>query len=418
MLRQTHCMICGSKRLTKFLDMGPQPNGNLFPDEGNKKREVKYPLSMSVCEECWLVQLDDFPPPEVVFPNHPYVTGLNQPIVQHFQKAAKHIVQKLQLEPNSLVVDIGANDGTLLNCFREAGLRTLGVDPGQRTGKLARARGITVCETFWNQATGKSLRQLNLQPSVVTATAVFYHNPDLHGFVRGLTEVMNDQTVFVTQCVYLKDVIEKLEFDHFYHEHTCVYALKPLRRLLEEHGLRMLDVEFWDVHGGSFILYVARDTSPLPTSRNVERAIEEEERAGLFKLATYREFAQQVKRNCDTLNGLLKQLRKDGKTVYALGAPVKGSTLMNYSKIGPDLVQAVVEVNQFKIGRLTPGTHIPIIGEDQVRKQPDYYLVLAWNFLEFFVKKHEAFLRAGGKFIVPHPRVEIVDLDGAREWKP
>lgn len=409
-------MICGSSRLERFLDLGLQPNGNAFPEERDKAREPKYPLSMSVCLDSWLVQLDDYPPPEVVFTNHPYVTGLNAPIVQHFQKLSRHIVEKFQISPQSLVIDIGANDGTLLNAFRELGMRTLGVDPGQRTGKLARAKGITICETFWNQAAGRALRTLNLVPSVITATAVFYHIPDLHEFVRGLAEVMNDGTIFVTQCVYLKRVIEELQFDHFYHEHTCVYSLRPLQELFARHQMRMLDVEFYDVHGGSFVLYVAKETSPLPTSQSIAAAIELEERAGLFRLETYQEFARKVKDNCGRLVALLKELKRQNKTVYGLGAPVKGSTLLNYCQIGPELVAKAVEVNQFKIGRLTPGTHIPIISEEEAQPPPDYYLVLAWNFLDYFVQKHEKYLQAGGRFIVPNPRVGIVDAKGFREW--
>jgi len=417
-MKQTKCMVCGSERLSNFLDLGLQPNGNSFPDEVSKTKEIKYPLSMSVCESCWLVQLDDYPPPEVVFTDHPYVTGLNAPIVQHFQNLSKHVVKKFQIPPQSLVVDIGANDGTLLSAFRELGMRTLGVDPGQRTGKLARANGITVCESFWNQATGRALRTLNLEPSVVTATAVFYHTPDLHEFVSGLAEVINDHTVFVTQCVYIKKVLEELQFDHFYHEHTCIYSIRPLQELFAQHRMRLLDVEFWDVHGGSFILYVAKDSSPLPTSQSIAVAIDAEERAGLFRLETYLDFARNVNHNCERLMTLLRVLKEEKKTVYALGAPVKGSTLMNYCGIGPDLVSMAVEVNQFKIGRLTPGNHIPIVGEERVKKQPDYYLVLAWNFLEYFIRKHEKFLQAGGKFIVPHPRVGIVDMAGLKEWQP
>ena len=415
-IKQNKCMISGSERLEQFLDLGVQPNGNNFPDEKTKNREITYPMSMSVCLDSWLVQIDDYPPPEVVFCDHPYVTGVNVPVVQHFKQLSKHIIKKFELPPQSLIIDIGANDGSFLDCFRQNGMRTLGVDPGQRTGKLAKARGINVCETFWNRATGQSLHSLNLAPRVITATAVFYHVPDLHEFVAGLVEVMSDQTIFVAQCVYLKSVIEELQFDHFYHEHTCIYSLKPLQQLFAQHEMRILDVEFYDIHGGSFVIYVAKETSPLPTSQRVAAAIAEEENAGLFKIETYREFAAKVKTNCGNLVKLLEELRRDQKSVYALGAPLKGSTLLNYCKIGPELVQKAVEVNQFKIGRLTPGTHIPIIAENQVAAQPDYYLVLAWNFLEHFVQTHQKYLQSGGRFIVPNPKVGIVDLNGFQPW--
>lgn len=409
-------MICQSDRLHIFLDLGLQPNGNLFPDEKSKADEVVHPFSMSVCEECWLVQLDDYPPPELLFRDHPYVTGLNVPIVKHFEKLSRHIIQKLDVPAQSLVIDIGANDGTFLDAFRTLGMRTIGVDPGQRTGKLAKAHGITICETFWNQETGRALRSLEVRPRVITATAVFYHIPDLHDFVRGLVEVMDDQTVFVTQCVYLKNVIESVQFDHFYHEHTCIHLIRPLQELFSRHGLRMLDVEFDDVHGGSFILYVAKDSHPLPTSDHIAEAIKAEEHAGLFQLDTYQSFGKKVDENTLDLVNLLTHLNAQGKTVYALGAPVKGSTLLNYSRIGPELVSLAVEVNQFKIGRLTPGTHIPVIDEKEIKSEPDYYLLLAWNFLDHFIRKYEGFLGRGGKFIVPNPRVNIVDATGSRNW--
>ena len=411
-------MISGSERLEQFIDLGIQPNGNNFPDETSKNREISYPLSMSVCLDSWLVQIDDYPPPEVVFCDHPYITGVNTPVVKHFQSLSKHIVKKFELAPQSLIIDIGANDGTFLNCFRDQGMRVLGVDPGQRTGRLAKARGVTVCEAFWNREIGKSLRSLNLAPSVITATAVFYHVPNLHEFVAGLAEVMNDHTIFAAQCVYMKSVLEELQFDHFYHEHTCIYSLKPLEQLFGQHKMRIIDVEFYDIHGGSFVVYVAKETSTLPTSQSVATAIALEEKAGLFEIETYRNFARKVKANCDNLVTMLEKLRDESRTVYALGAPLKGSTLLNYCKIGPSLVQKAVEVNQFKIGRLTPGTHIPIIAEEEVAEQPDYYLVLAWNFLDHFIQTHQEFLANGGKFIVPNPEVGIVDSNGFHAWEP
>ena len=405
-----------ARRAERVTAVEMQASAAVFPDDAGKDDEIVYPLSMSVCLDSWLVQLDNYPPPEVVFTNHPYVTGLNAPIVEHFRNLAKHVVDKFSVPAQSLVIDIGANDGTLLSAFRGLGMRVLGVDPGQRTGRLAKAQGITVCETFWNQPTGQALRALNLSPAIITATAVFYHIPDLHEFVRGLAEVMQDNTVFVTQCVYLKRVLEDLQFDHFYHEHTCIYSLRPLRQLFAQHKMRLLDVEFYDVHGGSFVLYVAKETSPLPTSQSVASAIDIEERAGLFRIETYREFAKKVEANSKRLVALLEELKRRKKTVYALGAPLKGSTLLNYCKIGPDLVEKAVEVNQFKIGRLTPGTHIPIVAEKDVQREPDYYLVLAWNFLDYFVKSHASYLKAGGRFVVPNPTVGIVDIHGFKPW--
>ncbi len=395
--------------MKKFIDLGDQPNGNNFPGADGLESELIFPFSMDVCTDCWEVQLEESPSMEFMFSNHPYVTGVNMPVVSHFEKMAAQAVKKLKLAPNSLVIDIGANDGSLLGKFRDLGMRTLGVDPGKPTGKLAREQGFTICETFWNEETAGAIKTLNIKPDLITATAVFYHVEDIHSFVKGLKEVMQPKTVFMTQCVYLKDVIEKLQFDHFYHEHTMIHALAPLQKLFTEHGMRMLDVEFVDIHGGSFVLYVGLEDSPHPTLPSIEKALENERACGLQNLDTYYAFTKAVEKNRSDLLDLLRGLKKDGSSVYALGAPLKGSTLLNYCDIGPDLVELATEVNRFKIGKYTPGTHIPIVFEDALEKQPDYYLVLSWNFLDFFIEKYADFLRDGGKMIVPHPEVRVID---------
>ena len=405
-------MNCGSFDLHHFINLGDQPNGNHFPTEDTKNDELVFPFSMMVCRSCSQVQLEEYPSPEFMFSNHPYVTGINMPVVDHFDWLAKRTVERFKIPKNSLVVDIGCNDGTLLRKFQDNGMRVLGVDPGRLTGKLCKEAGTTVCETFWNEATGNAFRQLNLKPQIITATAVFYHVQDIHNFIRGLAAVMDDETIFLAQCVNLKDVIEQCQFDHFYHEHTMIHSIGPLKRLFAEHGMRVIDVEHVDVHGGSFVISVGRNANPHPTSPGVDDWIANEEKAGLFETATYDEFAKRVSTNRDELVKLLKQLKADGKTVWALGAPLKGNTLLNYCKIGPDLCQKAVEVNKFKIGKLTPGMHIPVESEDKQTETPDYYLVLTWNFLPFFVKKYQKFLANGGRFIVPNPTVRVVGEGG------
>ncbi|MFM5932102.1 MAG: methyltransferase domain-containing protein [Novosphingobium sp.] len=411
-MKRTHCMVCNGTRLHEFIDCGDQPNGNafLYPDELAK--EVTFTLSMMVCEDCWEVQITEFPPQELLFCDHPYVTGVNAPVVRHFNALAPHVVEKLGLKPNDLVIDVGCNDGTLLKAFAKHGMRVLGVDPSERPGQLAREQGITVFQQFWNHDTGKSLRQLGIKPEVITATAVFYHVPDLHDFVAGLAEVMGPNSFFVVQGVNLKDLIENNEFDHFYHEHSCIHSVGPLTKLFAAHGLRIQDIEFSPIHGGSFILYVCREENPLATTQAVADAIAEEEAAGLYKLETYTAFARRIDENMDKLRALLERLKAEGKTVYALGAPVKGSTVLNRAQIGPELVSKVTEVNEFKIGRVTPGTHIPVIDERTNAEVPDYYLVLAWNFIDFLVEKFDDYLSAGGRFIATVPDVRVIGPKG------
>ncbi len=410
-MHRTRCMNCGDSRLTEFIDLGDQPNGNNFLAPDEKDAEVRFPIAMLACEACWQVQIGEFPSQEFLFTNHPYVTGANVPIVEHFERLSERIVSRLSLAPQSLVVDIGANDGTLLRAFARRGMRTLGVDPGQRTGELARAQGSTVLRTFWNRETGRAMRQLGLHPELITATAVFYHLPDLHDFIEGLLEVMRGDAVFVVQCVNMVDLLEKNQFDHFYHEHSCIHAIAPLDRLFRGHGMRILDVEFVDIHGGSFIAYVGLDSNSRPTGASVAAAIEREHAHGLDRIETYHAFARRVRKNADDLVALLRDLKRQGKRVFALGAPVKGNTLLNYCGVDASLVECATEVNDFKIGTLTPGMHIPVVDERTLAEQPDYYLILSWNFLDFLIGKYKGFLMNGGKFIVPVPTVRVLGFD-------
>ncbi|MCA1661994.1 MAG: class I SAM-dependent methyltransferase [Novosphingobium sp.] len=411
-MKRTECMVCGGSRLVEFIDLGDQPNGNNFLPAEEVAREISFPLAMMVCEDCWEVQIAEFPPQDVLFRDHPYLSGVNAPVVAHFEQLAARVVYKLGLQPNDLVIDVGCNDGTLLKMFARQGLRTLGVDPSERPGRIAREQGVTVFKQFWNLPTGRSLAQLGICPEVITATAVFYHVPDLHDFCRGLREVMGPESVFVVQGVNLKDLIERNEFDHFYHEHSCIHSLGPLTKLFAQHGLRIHDVEFSAIHGGSFILYVVREDSARETTPAVAEAIAAERAAGLYELATYRDFARRIEANIAELKALLGELKAAGKSVYALGAPVKGSTLLNYARIGPELVALATEVNHLKVGRVTPGTHIPVVDERSLTDVPDYYLVLAWNFLDFLVGKYDAYLAGGGRFIVAVPEVRIVGRGG------
>jgi hypothetical protein len=407
-MKNTTCMNCHSLNLESIINLGSQPNGNFFPSYSELDSEPKFPFEMVVCQDCWQVQIKEFPQVEFMFSNHPYITGVNMPVVSHFEQMVEDVIKKYGIAQNSLVMDIGANDGTLLSKFHVRGMRILGVDPCKRTGRLAKEKGVLICESFWNEESACAMKQLKIIPDLITATAVFYHIEDIHSFVRGLAELMSERTIFLTQCVYLKDVIEKVQFDHFYHEHTMIHSLAPLQKLFSQHGLRMLDVDFYPIHGGSFVLYVGREESPYATTSNIANAIAKEKDAGLQDLQTYKQFSKRVEKNRDDLLLLLKNIISKGQNIFGLGAPLKGSTLLNYYNIGSDLIECVTEVNRFKIGRFTPGTHIPIVYEDSIETQPDYYLVLSWNYIDFFIEKYADYLQSGGKFIVPHPEVKVI----------
>ncbi|MDM8565181.1 class I SAM-dependent methyltransferase [Candidatus Halobeggiatoa sp. HSG11] len=408
-MKNNHCINCGSPHLQKFLDLGKQPNGNVFPSIEQLHTEHPFPCAMLVCTSCWQVQLESFPSVENMFSNHPYVTGLNQPVVAHFARLTRDILQKFPMPSNSLVLDIGANDGSLLANFRHQGMRVLGIDPCKKTEKLAQEKGVKVLRAFWDKHSARKLQDVNIQPQLITATAVFYHVDDIHSFVQGLDILMQKDTIFCTQCIYLKEIIEKLQFDHFYHEHTMIHAIAPLEKLFSQYGLRLLDVGFYPIHGGSFVLYVGREEAHFSSSPNIAQAIAAEKKAKLNQFSTYEHFAQQVAHNKQRLLELLRNIKQKGQRVFGLGAPLKGNTLLNYYGIDSGLIECVTEVNPYKIGKYTPGSHIPVVSEKSIQVQPDYYLLLSWSFLDFFIEKYADYLKNGGQFIVPHPHVNIID---------
>jgi len=407
-MKQNKSMVTGSDNIEHFIDLRNQPNGNIFFDKENISNEELFSLKMSVCKDSWLVQLEEFPTPSDMFDEHPYISGYSQPVVTHFKWFSNFLVNKLNIAKGSLVIDIGANDGSLLSCFKNLGLTTLGVDPGKYSGEYAKKNEILVLRKFWNKETGSDLSKLNVKPSLITATAVFYHVPDLHNFISGLKAVMSEDTVFVCQCVYLMDVIKKLQFDHFYHEHTCVYSVYSLVKLFELNDMKVIDVTYNTIHGGSIIVEAVKNTSSRIVSENVNNFIKREKEFGLFDIKTYHNFSARVSENIQNLKSLLIDLKSKGKSVYGIGAPVKGSTLLNYAEVKEDLIQKIVEVNKLKIGKVVPGVHIPIISEDQANENhPDYYIVMAWNFKEYFLEKYKDYIKNGGKLIIPNPTLHI-----------
>jgi len=403
-----YCKNCGEQNLESFIDLGFQPNGNVFPEKDQLEKETKHPFNMLVCKSCWQVQLESHPPVEEMFSTHPYITGLNQPILQHFEELSAKLVDRFRLAENGLVVDVGANDGSLLNAFKSRGVSVLGIDPCESTGKLAQDKGIDVLRKFWGFTAAEELESTGVKPNLITATAVFYHVSDLHDFLRGIRTLLCGNGVFVAQCVYLKDLLEKAAFDHFYHEHTFIHSISPLIPLFKRHGLKIFDVEYSNVHGGSFLLYAALEESSHAVSKSVAEAATREIQAGMQNIQTYRDFAERVRQNRERTIHALKKIKKQGKRVFGLGAPVKGSTLLNYYGIDSSLIECIVEVNPEKIGRFTPGSHIPILDEATIDSDPDYYFVLSWNYLEFFKQKYQAFLQNGGRFLLPHSANEPI----------
>jgi hypothetical protein len=414
--KKMKCQLCGfADSLVEVLDLGRQPICNaVLSEEELSSPETRYPLVLSVCEKCFLVQLSTIIPQEIVFSDKfNYLSGTNKMLVRHFETLALEIVERFQLIGLELVCDIGSNDGSFLDPFKRRGLRVLGIEPTALPAKVANDKGISTIKEFLSPKLAKNIVSAYGTPRVVTAMNVLAHNDNIHSFLESIRELMNDESIFISQSHYLPPMIEHLEYDMVYHEHLRYYTLDTLRQLFEAHDLFLVDTEFNSIHGGSILTYCTTKRAKLP--RKLQRTIENEAR--YQQIQTYTRFAKRVQKSKFELVRLLQALRREGKEIVGIGAPMKASTLLNYCQIGPDLLSYLTEVNQLKIGKFTPGVHIPIIDENLMfERQPNYALILSWTIAEDIMNslRSRGFL---GGFIVPIPSVRVIGLRESKRRK-
>lgn len=402
------CRVCGSRDIEVFLDLGDQPHCNRLVPEAllaKTKTDPAYPLRAGFCHDCTLVQIDHTIPKEQMFSDYPYVSGTTRTLVEHFRQTAARLVETYGLKSGDRVVDIGSNDGSWLAQYQPFGLTALGVEAAANVADIANGRGIQTLNRFFNAETADHILSDHGPARLVTAAGVFFHLEELHSVVEGIHRLIGDDGVFVVQAIYLGGMVENLAFDQIYHEHLCYYTLRSLEALFERHGLAVFDVGLVPIHGGSIEVHVAR-TGKRAASPRVAAFRETEARKGFGEFATYRRFGERVWELRDQLLGLLRDLRSQGLTIHAFGAPAKGATLLNSFGIGPDLVSKAVEKNPMKVGMAIPGCRIPIVGEDE--PAPNAFLMLAWNFLDEFLAREKPYLEAGGRFIVPVPELKVI----------
>lgn len=403
--RRTTCRACGGGRLTSFLSLGPTPLANGFlrsPEEFAD--EPSFPLDVFLCENCSLVQLLDVVDPEILFRDYLYVTGTSDTMARHHALYADEVVAYLDANPGELVVEVASNDGSLLTRFQPFGLRTLGVEPAANIAEIARGAGVPTVAEFFDLGIAGGIREQQGAARAVIANNVLAHVDDPLDFLAGCRELLDDDGRVIVEIPYLRDLLERLEYDTIYHEHLCYFSVTALMVLFGATGLSIERVDRHPVHGGSLRVYAApRDELAHHAPAAVEMA-EEEARLGLTGLPRLEAFAHDVEANRNALVDLLSGLRDDGATLAAYGAPAKGNTLLNYCDIGPDLLPYTVDKNDLKVGLYTPGTHLPVRSISTLeREQPDYTLILAWNFAPEIHHQEAAYRAAGGQFLVPIP---------------
>jgi SAM-dependent methyltransferase len=405
---RTTCRICHSPEIQPVLSLGTTPLADaLRQKEQLLQAESKFPLNVAFCPHCSLVQLLETVPPDVLFcQDYPYYSSFSPALLQHSRANAVDLIKSRRLNANSLVVELASNDGYLLKNFVEYGIPVLGIDPAEGPARAAEKIGVpTVC-TFFGESLARELSANGKAADVIIGNNVLAHVADLHGFVEGIRILLKEDGVAVIEMPYVKDLVDHCEFDTIYHEHLCYFSVTALNRLFRMHSLFLNDVKRLSIHGGSLRIYVEKEEN---VSATVRAMLQTEAAEKVDQIDYYRDFAHRVEGIRTELQRLLQRLKQQGARIAAYGAAAKGSTLINYSDIGTELVDFVVDRNTHKQGLYMPGQHIPVLApEALLERNPDYVLLLAWNFAEEILQQQKEYQQRGGRFIIPVPNPRVV----------
>jgi len=397
------CRGCGRSGLEVFLSLGEMPLANrLLTAEQLDEPEPRYPLDVALCEGCGLVQLTESVPPREMFEEYAYFSSASTTMVEHARSIARRMVEERHLGPDDLVVELASNDGYLLQHYRDAGIPVLGIDPARNIATVAERLGIPTLCAFFGTELAEEMRASGRRASVLHANNVLAHVPDINGFVRGIARVLADDGIAVIETPYVRDLVDRLEFDTIYHEHLFYHSVTALDGLFQRNGLALCRVEHLPIHGGSLRLFAGR--AGVVPDPSIGRFLADEEKVGLVSRAYFRGFGERVEALCRNLRGTIEQLRREGRRVGAYGAAAKGTILLNAAGIGAESIEYVCDRSDYKQGRFMPGVRIPIVSPERlVGDMPDDVLLLVWNFADEVLAQQAEYRARGGRFLIPIP---------------
>ena len=406
------CMFCATPLRHTFVDLGMSPLCESYvPAEKLNEMEPFYPLHVYVCEKCFLVQLEEYVSPREIFTEYAYFSSYADSWVEHMRRYADAMAERLSLSKDSLVVEVGSNDGYLLQHFLRKGIPVLGIEPAANIAAVAVGKGVPTLVKFFGERTARELADQGKRADLLCGANVMAQVPDLNDFVRGLEILLKPGGVITIEFPHLMRLMAENQFDTIYHEHFSYFSFLAAEAVFAAHELTLFDVEELPTHGGSIRIYArhAEDAS-RPVSDRARALRQRELSAGFTRLETYAGFGEQVKETKRKLLEFLIAAKRAGKTVVGYGAPGKGNTLLNYCGIRTDFIDFTVDRNPYKQGKFLPGTRIPILHPDRIREaRPDYVLILPWNFKDEIVKQMAHVREWGGRFVVPIPEARVLD---------
>ena len=409
-VNNSRCRFCGTVLQHTFVDLGMSPlcESYLQLDQLNQM-EPFYPLHVYVCENCFLVQLEEYVSAEEIFSEYAYFSSYADSWVQHAKDYTETVVERFRLDQRSYVVEIASNDGYLLQHFVAKGIPVLGIEPAANIVEAAIDKGISTVVKFFGEKTARELVAEGKRPDLLVGNNVLAQVPDLNDFVKGMKILLSPQGIITMEFPHLMRLVEGNQFDTIYHEHFSYFSFVTIKKVFGAHDLTIFDVEELSTHGGSLRIYARHtDDGSKPVGPGITELRAREEATGLTRLEYYFSFAERVKETKRKLLDFLIRAKRERKSIAGYGAPGKGNTLLNYCGIGTDFLDYTVDRNPYKQGKFLPGTHIPIFHPDKIKEtKPDYVLILPWNFKDEIMEQVGYIRDWGGQFVVPIPKVKI-----------
>lgn len=408
------CRICGNKKLETIIDLGNQALTGVFP---KKDEPVENgPLVLVKCSNdqnknhCGLLQLGhDYNMEKLYGDNYGYRSGLNKSMVNHLEGIVRKIEKRVNLMDGDLVIDIASNDGVLLNSYKNKKLELIGIDPTSDKFKQYYSSHVKHLPIFFSSQSIKE-RYPNKKTRVITSIAMFYDLPDPLKIMRGIEEILDLDGIWVVEQSYMPNMINNVSYDTICHEHLEYYALKQFKWMSEKVGLKIIDVEFNDTNGASFCLTLAKkDSKYKEVTDEVEKILIDEEKRGFNEIGIYENFRKNSEKHREDLRNFFQVAKRENKKIFGYGASTKGNVILQYCNITPEDMPYIAEVNEYKFGRFSPGTMIPIISEKEAKSmKPDYFMILPWHFKKGVIEREQDYLKSGGKLVLPLPKIEII----------